>query len=39
MRAALDQVRLEQGPDAVILSSRRMDEGVEVIARSITTRR
>ena len=32
MRAALDQVRLEQGPDAVILSSRRMDEGVEVIA-------
>ena len=32
MRAALDQVRLEQGPDAVILSSRRMDEGIEVIA-------
>jgi flagellar biosynthesis protein FlhF len=32
MRAALDQVRLEQGPDAVILSSRRMNEGVEVIA-------
>lgn len=32
MRAALDQVRLEQGPDAVILSSRRIDEGVEVIA-------
>ncbi len=32
MRAALDQVRLEQGPEAVILSSRRMDEGVEVIA-------
>ncbi len=32
MRAALDQVRVEQGPDAVILSSRRMDEGVEVIA-------
>ena len=32
MRAALDQVRLEQGPDAVILSSRRMEEGVEVIA-------
>ncbi len=32
MRAALDQVRLEQGPDAVILSSRRVNEGVEVIA-------
>jgi flagellar biosynthesis protein FlhF len=32
MRAALDQVRLEQGPDAVILSSRRISEGVEVIA-------
>jgi flagellar biosynthesis protein FlhF len=32
MRAALGQVREEQGPDAVILSSRRMDEGVEVIA-------
>jgi flagellar biosynthesis protein FlhF len=32
MRAALDQVRLEQGPDAVILSSRRIDQGVEVIA-------
>ncbi len=32
MRAALDQVRLEQGPDAVILSSRRMDDGIEVIA-------
>jgi flagellar biosynthesis protein FlhF len=32
MRAALDQVRAEQGPDAVILSSRRVSEGVEVIA-------
>jgi flagellar biosynthesis protein FlhF len=32
MRAALDQVRIEQGPDAVILSSRRVNEGVEVIA-------
>ena len=32
MRAALDQVRLEQGPDAVILSSRRINDGVEVIA-------
>jgi len=32
MRSALDQVRIEQGPDAVILSSRRIDEGIEVIA-------
>jgi flagellar biosynthesis protein FlhF len=32
MRAALGQVRAEQGPDAVILSSRRVDEGIEVIA-------
>src|SRR5580704_18970587 len=32
MRAALAQVRAEQGPDAVILSSRRSDEGIEVIA-------
>jgi flagellar biosynthesis protein FlhF len=32
MRAALAQVRLEQGPDAVILSSRRSQEGIEVIA-------
>ncbi|HTV97384.1 MAG TPA: flagellar biosynthesis protein FlhF [Steroidobacteraceae bacterium] len=32
MRAALDQVRIEQGPDAVILSSRRVNEGIEVIA-------
>src|ERR1700723_3069384 len=32
MRAALSQVRAEQGPDAVILSSRRVSEGVEVIA-------
>jgi flagellar biosynthesis protein FlhF len=32
MRAALAQVRAEQGPDAVILSSRRVDEGIEVIA-------
>jgi flagellar biosynthesis protein FlhF len=32
MRAALAQVRAEQGPDAVILSSRRGDEGIEVIA-------
>ena len=32
MRAALAQVRAEQGPDAVILSSRRGEEGIEVIA-------
>jgi flagellar biosynthesis protein FlhF len=32
MRAALAVVRAEQGPDAVILSSRRGDQGVEVIA-------
>src|ERR1700722_7555850 len=32
MRAALAQVRAEQGPDAVILSSRRSEEGIEVIA-------
>jgi len=32
MRQALDLVRTEQGPDAVILSSRRTEEGTEVIA-------
>src|ERR1700723_794506 len=32
MRAALAQVTAEQGADAVILSSRRGDEGIEVIA-------
>ncbi|MGA2780076.1 MAG: flagellar biosynthesis protein FlhF [Steroidobacteraceae bacterium] len=32
MRSALDQVRIEQGPEAVILSSRRIPEGIEVIA-------
>src|ERR1700738_2709266 len=32
MRAALAQVRAEQGPDAVILSSRRGAEGIEGIA-------
>src|SRR5271167_804505 len=32
MRAALALVRAEQGPDAVILSSRRSDDGMEVIA-------
>ncbi|MGD9843692.1 MAG: flagellar biosynthesis protein FlhF, partial [Steroidobacteraceae bacterium] len=32
MRQALNQVREAQGPDAIILSSRRTDEGVEVVA-------
>jgi flagellar biosynthesis protein FlhF len=32
MRAALAQVRAEQGADAVILSSRRTEDGIEVIA-------
>ena len=32
MRDALAQVREEQGPDSVILSNRRVDGGVEVIA-------
>src|SRR5271165_4180648 len=32
MRSALDQVRVEQGPEAVILSSRRIPDGIEVIA-------
>ena len=32
MRAALRQVRIEQGPDAVILSTRKLGEGVEVCA-------
>ena len=32
MRAALIQVRQEQGPDAVILSNRTTADGVEVIA-------
>jgi len=32
MRVALALVRAEQGPDAVILSSRRMEDGIEVIA-------
>jgi len=32
MRVALAQIRAEQGPDAVILSSRRIDEGIEVVA-------
>ena len=32
MRAALQQVRQEQGPDAVILSNQPVEGGVEVIA-------
>src|ERR1700733_3066831 len=32
MRAALSMVRAEQGADAVILSSRRGEDGIEVIA-------
>jgi flagellar biosynthesis protein FlhF len=32
MRQAMREVREEQGPEAVILSTRRVDEGIEVIA-------
>ncbi|HWU76144.1 MAG TPA: flagellar biosynthesis protein FlhF [Rhodanobacter sp.] len=32
MRRAMREVREEQGPDAVILSTRRIEEGIEVIA-------
>ena len=32
MRNVLRRVREEQGPDAVILSNRRVDDGIEVIA-------
>ncbi len=32
MREAIAQVRAEQGPEAVILSNRRIDDGMEVIA-------
>jgi flagellar biosynthesis protein FlhF len=32
MRAALRQIRLEQGPDAVILGTRQLEDGVEVCA-------
>ncbi len=32
MRNVLRRVREDQGPDAVILSNRRIDEGIEVIA-------
>ncbi|AKC87970.1 flagellar biosynthesis protein FlhF [Pseudoxanthomonas suwonensis] len=34
MRTALRMVRAEHGPDAVILSNRRTDEGVEIVAAS-----
>jgi len=32
MRQAMREVREEQGPEAVILSTRRLDEGIEVVA-------
>ena len=32
MRQAMQQVRDDQGPDAVILSTRRLDDGIEIIA-------
>ena len=32
MRLVLRRIRKDQGPDAVILSNRRVDEGIEVIA-------
>jgi len=32
MRQAMREVREEQGPEAVILSTRRLDEGVELVA-------
>jgi flagellar biosynthesis protein FlhF len=31
MREALERVRVEQGPDAVIISNRRIDGGIELI--------
>ncbi|MCD9033951.1 flagellar biosynthesis protein FlhF, partial [Luteimonas sp. Y-2-2-4F] len=34
MRGALQLVREAHGPDAVILSNRRTDEGVEIVAAS-----
>ncbi|NYZ61816.1 flagellar biosynthesis protein FlhF [Luteimonas deserti] len=34
MRSALQMVRQAHGPDAVILSNRRTDEGVEIVAAS-----
>jgi len=32
MRTAMNLVRKEHGPDAVILSNRRIEEGVEIVA-------
>ncbi len=32
MRQAMREVRDEQGPDAVILSTRRIADGIEIIA-------
>ena len=32
MRTAMNHVRKEHGPDAVILSNRRIEEGVEIVA-------
>ena len=32
MRAAINQVRAELGPDAVIVSSKRAEGGIEIIA-------
>lgn len=32
MRQAMQQVRDDQGPEAVILSTRRLEEGIEIIA-------
>ncbi|MCC4593494.1 flagellar biosynthesis protein FlhF, partial [Xanthomonas campestris pv. cannae] len=34
MRTAFRMVRDEHGPDAVILSNRRTDEGIEIVAAS-----
>src|SRR5690625_1476224 len=34
MRSALQMVRDAHGPDAVILSNRRIDEGIEIVAAS-----
>ena len=38
MRSALRRVREEQGPDAVILSTRHLPEGVEVSVGGVRTR-
>jgi len=34
MRTAMRQVREDQGPDAVILSSKRIDDVVEIVAQT-----